>query len=164
MTLNTDWFCMFGRTTLISAPAGGSGCNPSFPTFRAFPGCTPNGTYYQPPHYEDVSINTQVTWMLPDAANLSQFVSSRFPFTDDANPSPNRGTGSSTTLTLNGSIIASHIWDSPDRSNDKGFVWDLNLVALEGSTITVTFQQYKGLNQINDAFVSSLIGSWLRDA
>ena len=151
MTLNVDWFSIFSGDTNMSSPAGGGGCN-------FFPGCSPS-SYRQAPYYEDLAKGVSFTWMLPDAAHLSQLVVSNWIF-------GSTGEGNKATqadFRINGQLIASKQYDGDARQADRGSVWDLNLTVLEGTTVNMHFRNWKGVNQISNSFVASLTGTWLRD-
>ena len=163
MGFNKDWFCFFGEDQGVSASSGGTACSSGFPTFKTFPGCSPDGTYYHFPYDETSGRGAFRAWILPHAAVISQFIGSNYTFgsNDGAEGTDYRFYIRPRNGPLK--LTATELYTSTERINDRGSVWDVNKVVLAGTEIQILFRQWKGPNQNNNSFVIAMTGTWLRE-
>lgn len=147
MAFDKDFFCLHGGPHPVTSRAGGSGAD---------------GAYYHVPYADSLGRNEVFSWMFPRAASLSQLVVSNWVFGSSDGPfEPTKMF--MTILDDTSQTFAVGTWNHAARLADRGTVWDINHVVLKGATITVTFEQHRGVNQNQNDFTMAITGSWLRD-
>jgi hypothetical protein len=120
-------------------------------------GVTDGETEWAQFYNDDPATNIVTNWMAPHALSLKQL----WLWTEGV------GQGASTTavLGIDGATIASKTWPTASsKINDKGSVWDTNIVIPKLSLVNLRFSQVNIPTDTQQAFLSyGLMGTWLRD-
>ncbi len=144
MTLNVDWFSMWGQRQNTKSRTGSGFDDPN----------------WHSPHDRLLDRDLDFNWIFPQAASLSQLIVSNYDFlTSDGGPNEQ----STAILSINGSLITQKLWNRADRFADRGSVWDLNITVQQGDEVSMRFRQQKGSTTNSNDFVTSITGTWLRD-
>ena len=135
-----------------------------FPDFRAFPGCPPGAvtSQYMPYSAPSSFSSTFVEWFFPWAVTISQFIACNFSSSQYGIHESDRG--SSFQFYVANQLKASRIWNATDRVDDRGTVWDLNLLIPSETPCRIIAQQWRTCNNtINNNCLGYLTGYHLRD-
>ncbi len=144
MVLNVDWFAIFGDKQPVNSRVGSGFDDPQ----------------WHAPHDKFIIRGLTFNWIFPQAASLSQLIISNYDF---GNFDGGINDLSEAALFINGSLIALKGWNLQDKFDDRGSVWDLNIVVLQGTPVSIRFRMEKGVNTNRNDFATSLTGTWLRD-